>query len=273
MNMKKLMTFLIAFSFSFFAWAQTSDIYRVISVSGSIEHVKQNRPLQQGDRITLTDPLKFSNKSDFIIVIHPKIGRKLIRGVPDNSPRELENLIQSFVKPSERSTASRSTATEYWSQLNDVLKDTVVILGDGVITLNNEFIKLAPPAVVVAVNKVKKGTPLTRKISSQQEVSLSRATLFPDAGNEVSSKVMIEYYADEKVSLDLPGSGQLIGYFWPKYVDEVKLEKECRVIADFFAEHKNPAVVKEIKSFIEEHYGNVESSNLNRWLNQRQIIQ
>jgi hypothetical protein len=271
--MKKCITFLILFTTSIAAWTQNTEVYRVISISGSIEHVKLNRPLQQGDRISLNDPLKFSDKSNFVIVIHPKIGRKMIRGVPDSSPRELENLIQSFVKPSERSTASRSTTTEYWSQLNEALKDTVVILGDGVVTLKSEFIKLAPPAVVVAVNKVKKGSPISRKISSQQEVLLSRATLFPDAGNEVSSKVMIEYYADEKVSLDLPGSGQLIGYFWPKYVDEVKLEKECRVIADFFAEYKNPAVVKEIKSFIEEHYGNVESSNLNRWLNQRQIIQ
>lgn len=271
--MKKGIAFYIAFILSLAVWAQTAEVYRVISVSGSIENTKLSRTLRQGDRISLTDPLIFSNKTDYIIVIHPKVGRKTIRGVPDNSPRELENLIQSFVKPNEKSTASRSTTTEYWSQLNEALKDTVVILGDGVVTLKSEFIKLAPPAVVVAVNKVKKGTPVSRKISSQQEVSLSRATLFPDAGNEVSSKVMIEYYADEKLSLDLPGSGQLIGYFWPKYVDEVKLEKECRVIADFFAEYKNPAVEKEIKSFIEEHYGNVESSNLNRWLNQHQIIQ
>lgn len=270
--MKKRIAFLVFFVISVAAWTQTTEVYRVISVSGSIEHVKLNRPLQQGDRISLNDPLKFSDKSNFVIVIHPKIGRKMIRGVPDSSPRELENLIQSFVKPSERSTASRSTTTEYLSQLNEVLKDTVVILGDGVVTLKSEFIKLAPPAVVVAVNKVKSGSPTSRKISSQQDVLLSRATLFPDAGNEVRSKVMIEYYPDEKQSLDLPGSGQLIGYFWPKYVDEVKLEKECRVIADVLVEQTNPALLKEIKNFIEEHYGHVETSNLNRWLNQRQII-
>jgi hypothetical protein len=270
--MKKRIVFLVFFVISIAAWAQNTEVYRVISISGSIEHVKQNRPLQQGDRISLTDPLKFSNKSDFVIVIHPKIGRKMIKGVPDNSPRELENLIQSFVKPTERSTASRSTSNEYWAALNETLKDTVVILGDGIINLNSEFVKLKPPAVVVAIYKVKKDNSISRKISSGQDIMLGKGKLFPEIGDEVKSKIMIEYYSDEKLSLDLPGSGELIGNFWPRYLDEDKLERECRVILDVYADQPSTQSAKEIKNFIVEHYGRVEDNNFSQWLKQRHLI-
>ncbi len=272
MSVKKLLTLLMVFSFSLFTWAQTNDLYRVISVSGSIEHVKQNRPLQQGDKITLTDPLKFSKKSDFVIVIHPKIGRKMIRGVPDNSPRELENLIQSFVKPIEKSTASRSTTNEYWASLNETFKDTVVILGNGIINLNSEFIQLKPPAVVVAIYKVKKDYSISRKVSSGQELQLGRGMLYPENGDEVKSKILIEYYPDEKLSLDLPGSGELIGYFWPRYLDEDKLEQECRIILDAYADQPSTVSEKEMKNFIVENYGHVENTNLSQWLKERHLI-
>ncbi|NOS56742.1 MAG: hypothetical protein HOP37_10870 [Cyclobacteriaceae bacterium] len=266
--MKKVVFFAFAFLLTHLSQAQANEVYRVISISGLIEHVNLSRALQQGDRIKLTDPLKFSHKNDFVIVINPKIGRKMIRGVPDNSPRELKLLIESFLKPDEKSTASRSTSSEYWSHLNETLKDTVVILDDGIITLNSQFINLKPPAVVIAIYKLKK-VAVSRKVSVGQDVALSKLKLLPEVGDEINSKVMIEYYPDEKLSLDLPGSGELIGYFWPRYVDEDKLEKECQVIVDTYSNQPPTVAIKEIKNFIVEHYGHVEDTNLARWIKQR----
>ncbi len=216
----------LAFLVSIQGFAQHDETFRVISVSGVVEHIKLKRPLQQGDKINAADPLKFSTRNDYVIVISPKIGRKTIRGVPDSSPRELKHLLESFLLPSEKSTATRGLDTEYWAALNETLKDTVVVLGDGMIPLNKKYINLTKPAVITAFYKGKKGAHTSRVVSTAQNLCLSKACLFGDGEPDFATKILVEYYDNEANSHDLPGSGEFVGYLWPKYPDEVALKKK-----------------------------------------------
>lgn len=252
------------------ASAQTDETFRVITVSGAVEHVRLNRPLQLGDRIQLTDPLTFRSKAAYAIVISPKTGRKTIRGVPDTSPRELKVLLESFFKADERSTASRGSKNEYWDELNETLRDTVLLLGDAKITLRAEYVNLNPPAVVMAYYKGRDGKAVDKIVSQGQRVCLDRLCLF--GSTDFTAKVMIEYYPQEKGSSDLPGSGELIGYFFPRYVDEIQLEKEVHVITETLQGRPGNEVRMEIKKYIKSLFGNVENSNLDAWLGYKKIL-
>ena len=270
--MKKVGIALIFLIITATVFAQSAEVFRVVVVSGQVDHAKLKRPVLKGDKISAGESLIFGTKTSFIIVISPKTGRKKIRGVPDPSPRELENLIQSFLTPDEKSTASRGMATEYWALLNESLRDTVLILGDGIITLDKDYIPLAPPAVVVAFYKGKQNEHVTKVLSSGQNICLGKKCLMNDGVQQIHSKVMIEYYLDERTSQELPGSGEFIGYFWPRYGDDAKIEEEIKIIIEALGKSPHDRILSEIKKFLGEEYGHVQEQNLISWLHSKKLL-
>lgn len=268
--MKRLAIVWLALVVSTSLWAQHDETFRVIHVSGTVHHMKLSRPLQQGDKIHVSDPLKFSTRNDYVIVINPKVGRKTIRGVPDSSPRELKSLLESFLLPSEKSTGTRGLDTEYWASLNETFRDTVLILGDGTIPLNKKYMNLAKPAVVSASYKGKKGSHVSRVVNDGQSLCLSKSCLLGDA--DITTKVMLEYYENEADSKDLPGSGTFIGYFWPLYGDENSILKEVQVIVDVLKESPRPEIIREVRRFLADQYGQTEEQNLVAWLQAHKLI-
>lgn len=252
------------------AMAQSGE-FRVITVQGSVENTKTRKQVQPGDRIGQSDALKFGSREAYVIVISPKVGRKKISGVPDNNPRELENLVKSFLRPDEKSTATRGLV-EYWETLNQSLKDTVLVLGDGIIPLDKEYINLDKPAVVVAFFKGKNNQHISRVISRGQQICLGAKCLYENEVPERYGYVLVEYYENEKESRDLPGSGKYIGYFVPHFANEANLAKEARIIAETLTDHSRDHVVREIKKYLSEEYGHVQDDNLLQWLKDIKLI-
>jgi hypothetical protein len=253
------------------ALAQPAEQFRVITVNGSVENTKTKKQLQPGDRIASSDALKFGSREAYVIVISPKVGRKKISGVPDNNPRELENLVKSFLKPDEKSTGTRGSI-EYWDALNQSLKDTVLILGDGIVPLDKEYINLDKPAVVVAFFKGKNNQHITRVVSRGQNLCLSARCLFENELPERFGYLLVEYYENEKDSRDLPGSGKYIGYFVPNFANPANLEREARIISETLTDHSRDHVIKEIKKYLSEEYGHVQDDNLLQWLKDIKLI-
>src|SRR5690348_15920512 len=102
-----------------FVHVQAQDNFTVIKVTGKVLSQKSNRPLSSGDKVQSKDALQFGSKDASIILFHPKTGRKVIKGVPDDSPREFMQLLQAFVKPSEKSTATRNAGLKYLDKLQN----------------------------------------------------------------------------------------------------------------------------------------------------------
>ena len=123
-------------------FAQGDGNFRVVRVVGSVESSKLNRVIKTEDLIPEGDHLKFNSKNDYVILFHPKLGRKRIQGIPDSQPREFNILLQSFVKPDEKSTGTRGSDQAYIERLKVSLQDTVLILGDGTIELDPTFLSL-----------------------------------------------------------------------------------------------------------------------------------
>ena len=184
----------------------------------------------------------------------------------------MKNLLESFLLPTEKSTASRGLETEYWTALNETLKDTVLVLGDGLIPLNKKYINLTKPSVITAFYKRKNGKHVGKVVSIGQNLCLSKKCLFGNVDPDFTTKILVEYYTDEKMSNDLPGSGDIIGYLWPRYVDEDQLLKPVSVIADVLKESPRVEIIREIKQFLFEQYGSVHESNLLSWLQSHKLI-
>ena len=117
-------------------------------VVGNIESNKLKRLVKTDDVIPEGDQLKFQTKQDYLIVFHPKQGRKRIKGIPDSQPREFKMLLQSFVKQDERSTGTRGGDQTYLERIS--FQDSVLILGNGILELDPAGLSLKAPATIKA---------------------------------------------------------------------------------------------------------------------------
>ncbi len=247
-------------------FAQNPSQYHVVRVVGKVESPALNRALKTGDVIQSKDQLKFGTKESYIIVNSPQTGRKRISGVPDNSPREFLQLLQSFVQPELRSTSTRHISMEYVESLQASMAfDTLLVLGDGFIPVNTEKLSLAKPAIVRAWYTDDKRKRVYRPISNDKGFFLSSKSVHSEHHH---GRVVIEYFEDEKEDpMFTPGT--LLGAFVPIYADEPMLASEIKALLG--ARDPSRTVMAEINAYLQQEYAPAQEDNLKAWLKSQGI--
>lgn len=268
--MKKMIALLLlTFSLGF---AQAQDAFMVVRVVGKVESPALAREVKTGDVIQSKDKLRFANKESYIIVNSPQTGRKKISGVPDNAPREFLQLLQSFVQPELKSTASRSISVQYLEMLqNSLAFDTLLILGDGYVGVNTQKLSLKKPAVIRSWYSLNKKMNY-KIISDEGGFHLNAQFIFENTVPAVTPKVMIEYFEDEK---DEPAfsPGILLAAFIPLYVDENALTLEIQALLSNAAKAKSYSdKLMEIKQYLVSEYAGVQEDNLKFWLKKQGVL-
>lgn len=255
------------------AAAQSPSQYHVVRVVGKVESPALKREIKTGDVIQSKDHLKFATKESYIIVNSPQTGRKRISGVPDSSPREFLQLLQSFVQPELRSTSTRSISLQYLESLqNSMAFDTVLVLSDGFIPVNTQKLSLTKPAVVRAwyhddLKKIR-----YQKISDEKGFYLNRQMLYGPDAPQTNRKVVVEYFEDEKED-PMFSPGLLLGAFVPAFVDEASLALEVRALIGTPDKAKSKAALTEISNYLRDEYAPAQEDNLKAWLKEQKILE
>jgi hypothetical protein len=253
--------------------AQSPAQYHVVRVVGKVESPALKRELKTGDVIQSKDHLKFATKESYIIVNSPQTGRKRISGVPDSSPREFLQLLQSFVQPELRSTASRNISLQYLETLqNSMSFDTLLVLGNGFIPVNTQKLSLASPAIIRAWHHDEKKKIKYQKVSNETGFYLSRKMLYGDNAAYSDRKVVVEYFEDEKED-PMFSPGLLLGAFVPVFADETSLASEIRALIGTPDKNKSKAVLTEINNYLRDEYAPAQEDNLKTWLKEQKILE
>lgn len=252
--------------------AQIHSNYSVIKVNGKVVSKILNRPIKSGDIVKAEDQLTFSTKESYIHVINAE-GTKTIRNVPDNSPRELMQLMKTFLSPGKKNMSTRDFEKTKYERIKSVLKeDTIMILGDGKITIDTTDFPLHHPAGVKA-----KYSMLDEKvslvISNESGYHLGKEPLFHKHPESKSfPMVTVVYYED--INDPIHKESVLLGVFTPIYPDEEELKKEVKIIVSSLKNSQMSPnhIIKEITGYLTTEYAATIPENVTAWLNANKLL-
>lgn len=251
------------------ALGQTPSQYHVVRVVGHVESPALKRELKTGDVIQSKDQLRFGTKESYIIVNSPQTGRKRISGIPDNSPREFLQLLQSFVQPDTKSTSTRAISMVYLEELqNSMSHDTLLVLGDGFVPVNIKKLSLAKPAIIRAWHYDQNKKRVYKELSDANGFRLSQQQLYGNVSESsekfIRARVAVLYFEDGAEDPAFT-PGVLLGAFVPMYHPrEAELASELRSLIS--ARDKGVTVLAEIHSYLREEYAPAQEDNLKAWL-------
>ena len=268
---KRIFILIALWSITFQVNAQIPTSYTVIKVSGKVISKILNRQLQSGDIVKPDDHLIFDTKDAYVHMINAE-GTKTIRNIPDNSPREFMQLMQTFLSPEKKNKASRGASTTNLENIKKELSyDTLLILGAGSISIDTIETTLHEPAGV-SVNYVNKDKKVSKIISSKTGFNLGKSFLFSEEVESSYPQVTIMYHQDRKDPYFTP-SYQL-GSFVPYYVREAELQKELKVIISTFkASHlTSDKTIDEIFHYLSLEYAAPIHENVNAWLIENKVM-
>lgn len=267
-----IVSLLLLLSVSVAVEAQNAKEYRVVRVVGVVENPTSKMALKTGDVILSDTKLRFATKDAYIIISSPETGRKKIAGVPDNKSRELLDLLQSFLQPEVRSTASRSISLAYLETLQASLAyDTLLILSPGYIAINTKKLPLHKPAAIKAWYSNNRKIRY-RKTSDESRLYLDRKAIFGDSIPGKYPRVVIEYFENESED-PVFGPGLLIASFVPLYVNESDLATEVRTLVSSVPPDAGfSRTFEEIRSYLAAEYSPAQEDNLRQWLKEQGIL-
>jgi hypothetical protein len=252
--------------------AQIHTNYAVIKVNGKVISKTLNRQIRSGDIVKPADQLVFSSKDSYIHVINAE-GTKTIRNVPDNSPRDLMQLMQSFLSPGRKNMSTRAMEKSSYEKIKSVLKeDTLLILGNGHVFIDTSDFSLRTPAGVKAKYSFLGGN-ASLLISDETGYYLGKEHLFNEyPGIKNYPFVTIIYYED--MGDPIHKESILLGAFTPHYANEVELEKEIKIIVKSLKESQrsNDLIVKEVAGYLMTEYATPIPENVKTWLDEKRLL-
>ena len=211
--------------------AQQPTTFTVIKVSGKVYSNTFNREVKSKDVIKASDNLAFNSRGAYLHVINPEMGRKTIRNVPDNSPREFMVLLQSYLSQDKKNKTSRGAGSKGIEEIVSQLSyDTLLILAAGRIPIDTTETSLKKPAGVIVTYRLNEKK-VERIISDATGFNLGKKYLLADAGLPYP-KVMVNYCEDTADPFFSPSV--MLGAFVPYYVDEEMLKSEVKTILDTY---------------------------------------
>jgi hypothetical protein len=251
--------------------AQIITTYSVIKVNGKVVSKLLNREIRSGDLVKSNDQLVFESKDSYVHIINSE-GRKTLRNIPDNSPRELMQLMQTFLSQDKNNKTSRGTAV---SNLESIKKqlfyDTLLILGKGTVSIDTTQTTLRSPAGV-SMSYQYQDKKITKIISDKTGFNVGRSSLFSEPDISMYPKVTVMYNQDTNDPYFSPSV--LLGAFVPYYVNEEVLQKELiTIINTFKATNASSAKTKdEIIKYLSNEYAIPIQENVNAWLIEKKLL-
>ena len=246
-------------------WAQgSSSTYTVIKVSGKVMSSLFKREVKAGDVVKASDKLTFESRNSYVHIINPD-GRKTIRNVPDNSPRELMQLLQTFLSPDKKNRASRGMSQGFDRITEQLSFDTLLILGKGRIAIDTTEISMKKPAGIKA-SYSSKTEKVVRIISEGAGFNLGKEYLFAEGTTRPFPRVLVSYY-ENMADPDFNPS-ELLGYFVPLYVDEGNLQMEIKAIIDALKATgmASSKITAECLTYLTTEYATPISQNVKDWI-------
>lgn len=244
--------------------------YTVIKVTGKVYSDLLKRNVKTGDEIKATDKLSFDSKDSALRVMNPKEGQKVLRNVPDNSPRELMQLLSKFMMVGGGRKGPSSRGNGEFKIMDQLVGDTLLILGNGEISVDTTEMSLKKPAGIV-VNYQLNGARVEKVLSSGDRISLGKDNVFSSMLQSNAPKVNMYYCQD--TSDTFFSAVAILASFVPVYADEQVLLVEVRaIVASLGPKPAIATVVSEVTTFLDATYATPIEANLNQWLRDNKVI-
>lgn len=254
------------------ALAQSQASYSIIKVNGKVISKLLKREVKAGDVVNLSDKLIFESRESYIHVINAE-GSKSIGHVPDNSPREFMQLMQTYLSPDRNNKATRGGANSRFDNIkSELTADTILVLGNGAITMDTTEISMHKPAGV-KVKYVTNDQKVSHLISTETGFNLGKEQLLlNNPGITSYPKVTVVYYED--VGDPIFKSSVLLGSFTPFYLNETELQKEVKIIIKTLKGSKlpNDLIVKEITHYLTAEYATPIQENVKAWIDENKLL-
>lgn len=250
--------------------AQPKTTFTVIKVSGSIYSSTLKRAVTSGDVISPSDRLKFDSRTAYLHVVNAADGLKTIRDVPDDSPRELMGLLQTFMSNDKLAKSSRAAVEGIGKLKHQMAFDSLLILGEGKLTIGPTQLSLQSPSGIKAIYTLN-GNKMEPVISDANGFSLAKNSVFKETTAVVLPKVKIIYY--ENLSDGFFSPIEVLGDFKPVYVNEKNLVAELKpLIETLKASGTNSEKVEaEVIEYLTVEYAPPLAPNLNDWLTKNKL--
>ncbi len=250
---------------AFNAFAQSPSTFTVIKVSGSVYSAAMNRTVKSGDEITASDKLKFDSQNAYMHVINPSLGLKTVRDIPDDSPRELMGLLQTFVNNKSPNSTRGAPSNAIEEIRHQLAYPAMLILGEGRIKVDTIHLALKSPAGIKATYRIKEKE-VERQISDANGFNLGKNYVFDSDAPKQLPEITVTYYED--VNDRFFSTIELIGKFTPSYANEETLARELKVLIGILqlAGGNTENIEAHVISYLTSEYEAPILSNLRDWL-------
>lgn len=253
------------------ALAQSPSTFTVIKVSGSVYSAAMNRTVKSGDELATSDKLKFNSEKAYMHVINPAMGLKTVRGLSDDSPRELMGLLQAFVNNKSPNSSRGTPSTAIEEIRHQLAYPAMLILGDGRIKVDTENLSLKSPAGIKATYQIK-GKEVDRLISDDSGFNLGKNFVFDSVALKQLPEITVTYYED--VNDRFFSAIELIGKFTPSYANEETLARELKVLIGILqlAGGDADSIETHVVTYLTSEYEAPIQANLRDWLATNKLL-
>jgi len=261
--MRKVILFLLSFVF-FVSEANAQDYFTVIKVSGNIVIERTGYPLGTGTSFARNENLLFRIPESRAAVINPELGRFLLTSENiDDFKNSKSNFLPSSGRIRTRSVKIVTDKYDLPAQLEDnylLLKENRILIDTALYPMNSKkFFYLTYGYNSKKINKKLSYNSDTLIIRQNELLAVDGSQIPP---SDIKQMELI-YYQEGDSFIIKP-----VCSFSPVFSDVDILWKEISVIIHQMEMNNNEEKYNEIKAFIQEFYGNIDETNLKRWLNE-----
>lgn len=245
-------------------FAQTPTTFTVIKVSGSVYSSALKRAVKNGDVIAASDQLKFDSQKTYMHVINPVQGLKTVRNIEGDSPRQLMELLQTFVN--NKMLRSSRGAPEGYEKIKALFShEKILILGDGRLTFKKNELSFESPAGVKAAY-MSEGKTVEKTISDNEGFNLGKSFVFEDFEGSTIPSVVLIYYENLADRFFTPI--ELLGEFTPVYVEEKPVLAEVKFLIETLKASGTPSnnIETAVIEYLTGEYEAPLLPNLRNWL-------
>jgi hypothetical protein len=264
--------FLFVFSVLVFPRAvQAQSTFTVIKVSGSVYSTSMDRAVKRGDVLAPSDKLKFDSQQSYMHVVGQREGLKTVRDASADSPRELMDLLQTFVNNKSANSSRGAVSTEIEKIRHQLAYNAMLILGDGRINVTTEEISLKSPSGIKASYALK-GNKVDKVISDESGFNLGKSFIFKSHGDQKFPQITVTYYED--VNDRFFSAVEILGAFTPFYTEEDNLLKELKVLIGILeiAGGDTQSIESNVVTYLTSEYEAPILPNLRDWLSKNELL-
>ena len=250
------------FTLLFFLFILTGSVFsqsdfKVIKVNGTIIQKTKGTSLETGTVFSDKEDLLFRSEDATAAVINSQIGRLVLT----SKKHDLASARSNYL-PSMYNISSRSGSLSHRSDLSSMFSGKYVVLDRQFIEVDEKTFPMNKDHFFF-LRYVFKGEDINKKLAfSGDSLIIDRNNLLtvdgkPIPGADNTSIKLFYHKGTESVS---------ISEFDLIFPEMNQLKKEINIILDELKEKPVKDKIREIGSFINEYYGNVDSNNLTAWL-------